>query len=117
VKHVSGLTLDWLWKHAEEFGVSLQPEAGNALLWQVKHIVELMTMLTTLANHDIRGGIISKLTERALTHGAEFDWHQLAAYDASAATVVAIVADFLHATSCHLHLRSNLLASFMQSAF
>jgi len=94
VKHVSGLTLDWLWKHAEEFGVSSEPEGENALLWQVKHIVELMTMLTTLANHDIRGGTISKLTARALTHGAEFDWHQLAAYDASAATVVAIVADF-----------------------
>jgi hypothetical protein len=86
--------LNWLWEHEEQFCVSSQQKEENSLPWQVKHIVELMTMLTTLANHDIRSGTISKLTRRALAYGAEFDWHQLAAYDASAATVVAIVGDF-----------------------
>lgn len=56
-----------------------------------------MTLLTTLTSHDVRGGTISKLTRRALEYGAEFDWHELAAYDASAATVVAVVADFFAA--------------------
>jgi hypothetical protein len=60
----------------------------------VKRLIELMMMLTALANHDIRSGTTSKLTQWALAHGAEFDWHQLAAYDASAASVVGIVADF-----------------------
>jgi hypothetical protein len=87
--------LGWLLENEESFRVA--PKNEDELLAQVKHLVELMMLLNTLSSHDLRGDSISKLTQQALKYGAEFDWHQLAAYDASAATVVAIVAEFFDA--------------------
>ena len=83
--------MEWLEHHADDFRV---PQEEESLASRVKPLVELMTLLTTLANHDVRDEKISKLVHQALQYGAEFDWHELAAYDASAATVVAVVADF-----------------------
>lgn len=91
VNRVSNLTLDWLQRHASHFRPS---EDQQSIAWRVKPLIELMTLLTTLANHDIRSKKLSKLTQRALEYGAEFEWHELAAYDASAATVLAVVAEF-----------------------
>ena len=92
VKHGASLTLGWLSKHEQHFRVA--PKSEDELLAQVKHLIELMMLLNTLTNHGLRGEPISTLTERAIKYGEEFDWHQLAAFDASAATVIAMVADF-----------------------
>ena len=84
--------MGWLSKHEQHFRVA--PKSEDELLEQVKHLIELMMLLNTLTNHGLRGEPISTLTERAIKYGEEFDWHQLAAFDASAATVIAMVADF-----------------------
>jgi Domain of unknown function (DUF6895) len=82
----------WLEAHREGFRISLDSTEG--VPWRVKQIGELMFTLTVLKRHDSRPRALDGLTRFALEEAATFDWHELAAYDPSAATPIAILADF-----------------------
>lgn len=86
-------SIEWLCRHEDDFKIS---RAANAVPWQVKPIAELMFLLTALKRHGLRSSSLERLSEGALTEAGEFDWHELAAYDPSAATGMALVADFFH---------------------
>ena len=59
--------------------------------------MELMIALAAFSRHNVHQRQLASLKSQALSWGTEFDWHELAAYDASAATVLASVASFFEA--------------------
>jgi hypothetical protein len=109
VNHVSNLTLGWLCDHAEGFRVDFQGK--DSLLYKVKPLMELMLLLTTLADHGICNKKIEKLKRSAIAYAEEFDWHQLLSYDASGATPLATVATFFSSN----HLRPPFEMEFARS--
>jgi uncharacterized protein DUF6895 len=96
-KHAARLGRDaigWLGDHASSFKISRA--RGATVPWQVKPLVELMFLLTALKRHGVRNPSLDRLSATAAAEGGDFDWHELAAYDPSAATGMALVADFYH---------------------
>ena len=87
-------SIEWLCRHEDDFKIARA--ANDPVPWQVKPIAELMFLLTALKRHGLRSASLDRLSEGALTDAAKFDWHELAAYDPSAATGMALVADFFH---------------------
>jgi hypothetical protein len=53
-----------------------------------------MFLLSTLNRHGIHDKTLDCLNAGAVAEASQFDWHELAAYDASAATPLALVANF-----------------------
>jgi hypothetical protein len=85
-------TLQWLCEHEQNFSIS--PAPTEAVPWHVKPLAELMFLLTALKRHGLATPAVERLSEGALADASVFDWHELAAYDPSAATGMTIVADF-----------------------
>ncbi len=85
-------TLEWLCAHTPDFAITCSPT--DSIPWQVKPLAELMFMLSTLTRHGVRSRSLDRLTAAAIAESSTFDWHELAAYDPSAATGMAMVADF-----------------------
>ncbi len=86
--------LGWLSRHESDFQISRV--SAEAVPWQVKPLAELMFLLTALKRHGVCGPSLERLSAAALAEGNNFDWHEFAAYDPSAATGMALVADFFH---------------------
>src|SRR5580765_1181807 len=85
-------TLRWLYKHQADFHIT--PAEREPVPWQVKPLAELMFLLTVLNRHGVTNSSLEALSAAAAMQGSTFDWHELAAYDPSAATGMALVADF-----------------------
>ena len=92
VARLSRRTVEWLCEHERDFVISRV--AGDAVPWQVKPLAELMFLLTALQRHGLRSAALRRLSDTALAEAGKFDWHELAAYDPSAATGMALTADF-----------------------
>ena len=92
VQHLSGLTQTWLCNHGEDFRVASY--GSYSVLSHVKPLTELMLFLLVLAKHQIRNGKVSALSERAVAHGQQFDWHELLTHDASGATALGTIGEF-----------------------
>lgn len=84
--------LDWLWTHREGFQIT--PAPNEDLPWQVKPLAELMFLVTVLRRNEFEYDLTDSLATYAREAADRFDWHQLAAYDPSAATPLALVAKF-----------------------
>lgn len=94
-RHVTALgrrTVDWLSKHASDFAITRT--AAESIPWRVKPLVELTFLLTIFRRHGFQSHSLNRLSIAALAEAHRFDWQQLAAYDPSAATGLAVVADF-----------------------
>jgi hypothetical protein len=94
-KHAARLgrnAIAWLCKHENDFAISRA--AASAIPWQVKPVAELMFLLTTLKRHGVWNSSLDRLSAAAIATANDFDWHELAAYDPSAATGMALAADF-----------------------
>jgi hypothetical protein len=87
-------TIEWLCQHEDDFRIARA--ANSAVPWQVKPLAELMFLLTALKRHGLSSSSLDRLSLGALAEAGKFDWHELAAYDPSAATGMALVADFFH---------------------
>lgn len=83
--------LAWLFEHERDFQIA-RVNAG-AIPWQVKPLAELLFLLVVLKRHGVTSPLLDRLRAVALASGNQFDWHELAAYDPSAATGMALVAD------------------------
>jgi hypothetical protein len=95
MKRISGLgrrATAWLYEHEASFRISRTNR--DAIPWQVKPLAELMLLLVVMERHGVRNKLLNCLGAIALAEGNGFDWHELAAYDPSAATGMALVADF-----------------------
>lgn len=84
--------LEWMWDRRDGFLITSTPE--DDMPWEVKPLAELMFMLTVLRRNEFDYSLIDPLAEHAIKIADDFDWHQLAAYDPSAATPLALVAKF-----------------------
>lgn len=94
-KRISGLgrcAIAWLYEHEADFKISRAN--GDAIPWQVKPLAELMLLLVVMERHGVKDKLLNGLSAIAMAEGDGFDWHELAAYDPSAATGMALVADF-----------------------
>ena len=85
-------TVDWLSSHESDFAI--RRSATESIPWQVKPLAELIFLLTVLKRHAFESRSLNRLGAAALSEASRFDWQELAAYDPSAATGLAIVADF-----------------------
>jgi hypothetical protein len=94
VTRIGKRTIDWLCRHESDFRVARV--TTDAVPWRVKPLAELMFLLTALKRHGLTSSSLKRLTDGAIEEGGKFDWHELAAYDPSAATGMALVADFFH---------------------
>lgn len=83
--------LAWLHEHESDFQISRVN--AKAIPWQVKPLAELLFLLAALERHGVHSALLDRLRDVALAAGKHFDWHELAAYDPSAATAIALVAD------------------------
>ena len=88
--------LEWLW--ANRGGFQITESKDGDMPWEVKPLVELMFLLTVLKRHGFRYPLMDPLTTFAIETANNFDWHQMAAYDPSAATPLALVATFYNTT-------------------
>ena len=84
--------LGWLWTNKANFQIS--KEVDKEIPWRVKPVGELVFLLTTLNRHGLRCQTSARLAAYALEQASGFDWHELAAYDPSAATVLALIGEF-----------------------
>jgi hypothetical protein len=92
IKQIANRSLEWLRTHESDFRISR--ETNRALPWRIKPLMELMFLLSTLKRHGIHDETLNRLTDCAVEQARQFDWHELAAYDPSTATPLALVADF-----------------------
>ncbi len=83
--------LAWLYEHESDFQISRVND--KAIPWQVKPLSELLFLLAALERHGIHNSSLNGLRDLALAAGNRFDWQELAAYDPSAGTALALVAD------------------------
>lgn len=84
--------ISWLSDHETDFRIF--PVPAEAVPWHIKPIAELMFLLTALKRHGLQASAVERLAPRILAEASTFDWHELAAYDPSAATGMTIAADF-----------------------
>lgn len=89
--------LDWLWTHREGFQIT--PSPNDDLPWQVKPLAELMFLLTVFRRNEFEFPLSDQLGQYAMDVADGFDWHQMAAFDPSAATPLALVAKFYETES------------------
>jgi uncharacterized protein DUF6895/helix-turn-helix protein len=92
ISSLANATLNWLCTNSESFKHS--NFIGKELNWRVEPLGELSFMLMTLKRHGIRNRLTDRLTAYALEEANTLDWQELAAYDPSAATMLALIADF-----------------------
>lgn len=91
-KNSADAGLNWLWHHRNQF---LIVDSGDKEMpWEVKSLVELAFLLTVLHRHDLTCKRSRQLTEFVAQAAQDFDWHELAAFDPSAATVIATIGWF-----------------------
>lgn len=84
--------LEWMWAHRDGFQIASVP--NEDMPWGIKPVAELMFLLSVLRRNDFDYPLIDALAKHAIEVADAFDWHQLAAYDPSAATPLALVAKF-----------------------
>jgi len=85
--------LAWLHAHTDSFRIAeTRDEQGTP--WTIKPLGELLFMLIILKRHGVRRREIEGMSAFALREADTFDWHELAAYDPSAATPMAFIAEF-----------------------
>ncbi|HET6233099.1 MAG TPA: hypothetical protein VFE05_23685 [Longimicrobiaceae bacterium] len=84
--------IGWLGEHQSSFRIAGM--ASETLPWQIKPVSELVMMLTVLTRHGVRSRTLDSLTAFALAETEAFDWHDLAAFEPSAATPLAGLAEF-----------------------
>lgn len=84
--------VEWLCRQEDGFRISRESDA--AVPWKVKPIAELMFLLSALKRHGLNNRTLDNLSAGVMSEARSFDWHELAAYDPSAATGMALVADF-----------------------
>lgn len=92
VEALAGRTLNWLWTNRSGFEVAKSDD--EEMPWRIKPLAELVFLLTVLRRHGLHSTTRERLTLYALEIATDFDWHQLAAYDPSAATPLALIAKF-----------------------
>lgn len=92
--------LNWLESHGPSFRIDANASfaatvaGAHALPWQVKPLTELLFLLLVFKRHGLHEKRLRELDEFVLQEAASFDWHALLAYDPSAATPLAMIADF-----------------------
>ncbi|MFP2905400.1 DUF6895 family protein [Pyxidicoccus sp. 3LFB2] len=84
--------LNWLDAHQQHFRISA--DSKQDIPWRIKPIIELTFLLTSLKRNGVQDRALDRLSQFALAEAATFDWHQLASFDPSAATPLALIADF-----------------------
>ena len=97
IRKKSAAALRWLSTREHEFAVDTAADGERRLEptpWLAKPLCELIFLLLVLHRHGVADDIVAKLDRLAIAQAREFDWHQLAAYDPSAATPLATVADY-----------------------
>lgn len=94
VARASKKTLSWLSDHESNFQIS--PAPTEPVPWHVKPLAELMFLLTAFKRHGLASRAVDQMSAGVLSEARAFDWHELAAYDPSAATGMTIVADFFN---------------------
>jgi hypothetical protein len=87
--------LDWLIRNFQGFAIRRSGDVQCP--FDVKALAELAFLLTILARHQLLCRRARQLAARALAAVGDFDWHNMAALDPSAATVVATIGRFCHA--------------------
>lgn len=93
------LALDWIDKHRSEFSL---PEStdydttlqNSDLAWKIKPFSELVFLLSVLSKHRKCQREITVISDFTRNKILSFDMHRLAAFDPSAATVLALFGDF-----------------------
>ncbi|MFV2072661.1 MAG: hypothetical protein ACC742_08415 [Thermoanaerobaculales bacterium] len=91
-RQAAGKAFAWLEANRGNFRISR--ERTDIMPWRVKPIGELIFLLTVLKGYGLRLRVLDELTRFALEEAATFDWQELAAFDPSAATPLAFIADF-----------------------
>lgn len=91
-KDIAEAGLDWLWRHRNQFLIVGSDD--EEMPWEVKSLVELAFLLTVLQRHNLSCDRSRQLTEFVARGAQDFDWHELAAFDPSAATVIATIGWF-----------------------
>ena len=93
--------MNWLARHGERFSLEVQNRefAGKTveMPWRIKPLGELILLVRVLERHGIEGAALATLRAAALDYAREFDWHLLGAFDASAASPLAMVLEFFEA--------------------
>ncbi|MBO0724796.1 MAG: hypothetical protein J2P52_04270 [Blastocatellia bacterium] len=88
--------LDWLWENRDGFKIRESRDAD--MPWNVKPVVELMFMVSVLRRHGFDYPMLGKLSDYAAEAADDFDWHQMAAYDPSVSTALALALNFYRLT-------------------
>lgn len=93
--------MNWLARHSERFSLQVQNRefAGKTveMPWRIKPLGELILLVRVLERHGMEGAALAKLRTAALSYAQDFDWHLLGAFDASAASPLAMVLEFFEA--------------------
>ena len=88
----------WLGKNIDSFRIDSNMEQDLSVKdptpWLVKPLCELLFLLLVLRRHGIKHPGFQKLHDFVIETANGFDWHALAAYDPSAATPLAMIADY-----------------------
>lgn len=85
-RYLADKSLKWLYNNIASF--KIQPEMYQASPWRVKPIAELIFLVSILSKHNVVGKKAKAMTEFVTAETRDFDWHELAAFDPSAATIL-----------------------------
>lgn len=92
------LSMAWLLAHRHDFIISINDsgkiDRQDPIPWRIKPVGELLFLVLVLKRHGILNKEVRALGDFVEQEVGKFDWHALAAYDPSAATPLAMVADY-----------------------
>jgi hypothetical protein len=91
VKKAAREALQWIDDQRQHFRISSDP--SQEIPWRIKPLIELSFLLTTLKRSEVEERAVEPLIQFVLAEAATFDWHELASFDPSAATPLALIAD------------------------
>ncbi|MFT6473031.1 MAG: hypothetical protein ACJAVZ_003553 [Afipia broomeae] len=93
--------LAWLALHRRRFSMAAQHEELKGkqvdLPWRIKPLGELVLLVRVLERYGIDHHDLSLLSKAAIEYSLEFDWHLLGAFDASAASPLAMLLELFEA--------------------
>ena len=89
--------LEWLWANREGFRIQESIDDVD-MPWNTKPLIELMFLMSVLRRNGFDDPSINRLSDYAADVAKDFDWHQMAAYDPSAATALALALKFYQLT-------------------
>ncbi|WP_427454818.1 DUF6895 family protein [Litorimonas sp. WD9-15] len=94
----SNLTLGWLINNFESFTINsnrnFSAGGDDGMPWHVKPIGELLFLMMVLQRNGLRTRKMAALSLKIKKEVDSFDWHQIAGFDPSSATPMAMIADF-----------------------